>query len=160
MFDVEKNLFLFPVVPDKSVQCITVRNPANQTRVRRQWNYCIALDSAKTVKTDWTLMRLKLIWILNYQNERTPSASWRFLDLQPAVYSPNQTTAWLVHLGVNPRDLSTKTWTPNHCSLGKKQRRSKLQAFKAEKGIVKDKTSGLECPAVGAITLCSYAPVI
>lgn len=30
MFNVEKNFFLFPVVPDEGVQCVTMRHPANQ----------------------------------------------------------------------------------------------------------------------------------
>ena len=45
MFYVQKNLLLFSVVSDESVQCVAVRDPANETRVGGEWYDGITLDS-------------------------------------------------------------------------------------------------------------------
>ena len=45
MLDVEENLFLFSVVPDKSMQCVGMRNPAQQTWVCWQRDNCVTLNS-------------------------------------------------------------------------------------------------------------------
>ena len=39
MLQVQQNLLLLAIVTDERVKCITVRHPANQTGVGRQWNY-------------------------------------------------------------------------------------------------------------------------
>jgi hypothetical protein len=44
VFNVEKNLLFFTVVPYKCMKCITVRNPTNQTTVGGQWNHSIPLS--------------------------------------------------------------------------------------------------------------------
>ena len=45
MLDVEENLFLFSVVPDKSMQCVGMRNPTQQTWVCWQRDNCVTLNS-------------------------------------------------------------------------------------------------------------------
>ena len=50
MLNVEHNLFLVPVVSDERVDGVTVRYPANQTRVRGQWGHRISLNTEEKMK--------------------------------------------------------------------------------------------------------------
>ena len=45
MLDVEQDLLLLAVVPDERVQSVTVRHPANQTRVGGERDDGVALDA-------------------------------------------------------------------------------------------------------------------
>lgn len=47
MFDVEQDLLLLPVVSDESVEGVTVRHPANKTRVSGQGDHGVPLDTVQ-----------------------------------------------------------------------------------------------------------------
>ncbi len=57
VLNVEHNLFLVSVVPDEGVYGVTVRHPANQARVGRQWSDRVALNAAKKNTTFFTTAR-------------------------------------------------------------------------------------------------------
>ena len=46
VFNIKENLLLLSVVSDKRVQGVSVRYPANQSRVGRQWNHRKPLNPA------------------------------------------------------------------------------------------------------------------
>lgn len=60
MFDVKQNFFLFPVVPNESMQCVRMINPAKQTWVCWQWDNCVSLNSENSNQDNQYITALKL----------------------------------------------------------------------------------------------------